>query len=350
MSITGFTLSAATAVTVLLTVACGAEGQAAPVATADSENQATSIPAPTSTPEPPTVLPATSTPAPPAATVTTEGCYDRGYAGRIRDPNDKNIDIYLLVEPPDDPADDARAIAETLCVLGGRFTPNLPVRTMKVNYTLKQLKDWRALLSQIRKPDGIYTSGVHIQENRIGFQILTELGKSRLEDQVMAVGIPLEAVNIEVREQIGLDTPPAKVTSDYGVELSIEYAPELISGEPVQFSVVVRNTTDLTLEFEHGEPPEADIVVLTSDGRQVWRFLWPIQRGVGKSSDISPGQSIRFPIPWSQVDDDGFRVPVGRYLVRGFIRFPYSEERVVGNFVVTENLSTAPEEILIVGQ
>lgn len=178
MTHTRFTFSVATFAVVLLAVACGAEGSSAPSnisGTSSSGNQAASAPTPTTqptpahepptvipatpTPEPPTVVPATPTPAPPAATVTTEGCYDRGYAGIISRVN--GVTTYGLVEPPDDPDDAARAVAETWCVVNGRFTPSGEVRVIKVNYTLKQLKAWYSLLNdQVGQIKGLWSSSV----------------------------------------------------------------------------------------------------------------------------------------------------------------------------------------------
>ncbi|MDA1282764.1 MAG: BsuPI-related putative proteinase inhibitor [Chloroflexi bacterium] len=350
MSITGFTLSVTAAAGILLAVACGVEGQAAPPTTSSSEDHAASVPTPTPqstpTPELPTVLSATSTPAPPAATVTTEGCYDRGYAGRIRDPNDKNIDIYLLVEPPDDPVDDARAIAETLCVLGGKYTPPGEVRVMKANYTLKQLEGWYALLrDQIWQIDGLWYSDMDEGDNRLSYGVLSELGKSRVLALAQEHGIPADAIYAEIPPQIELNNPPA-IPTDSGMKISVEYPPELISGQPAKFSVIVTNSNEQEKEIMYNSASPADIVILDSNGSELWRYMTGVTRMPGGQSLLLPGESITFPVSWSGLSHDGIAVPPGQYLVRGFVKFRF--EGASGS--AGHDLSTAPEEIVLVGQ
>ena len=279
------------------------------------------------------------------ATPTPDGCYDRGYAGLIGDPDDKNVKIFLLVEPPDDPADAARAVAETLCVLGGKYVPTGDVRVIKADYTLRQLNDWYAQLrDQIYQVDGLYTTDVSESINRIHLRVLTERGKQNLEERVKESGVPLEAVVIEVRDQIGLDDPPVQTRANVGIELSMEFDPVALS-DVVEFTIVLTNLSDRTLEIEHGTPPEIDVVVLTPDGRQVWRHQPSIIVGAGGSSEFEPGGEIRFPVQWAQVDDDHFSVPPGTYVVRGFIRFIHDEERDGSTFGSFENLSTSPSQL-----
>lgn len=250
-----------------VTTAAGAESESSPAPTSDSP------PVLTPTPAPPTAIPAAPTLAPPAATVTAEGCYDRGYAGRIRNRNTQDGYIYLLVEPPDDPADDARAIAETLCVLGGKFTPSGGVSTMKVNYTLKQLDSWYRLLNnQVWQVEGVWSNSVDVSENRISYGVPSALGRSRVAEIAMEAGIPADAVFAEIPPQIELNNPPAN-PSESGIEVSVEHAHEVVSGQAVEFSVIVTNSTDRERTITYNSAYPADIVILDPGGNEVWRHM-----------------------------------------------------------------------------
>lgn len=324
-------------------------GEATPIEIAPTSTPVpTPTPTPTPTHDPPTAMPAVSTPVVLAATVTAEGCYDRGCGGRIRDPNDGNVDIYLLVEPPDDPADAARAVAETLCELGGWFTPSGEIRVMKVDYTLKQLKNWYSRLrDHVWEIEGLYPGGISERSNRIRFDVLTELGKSRLEENIFAAEIPLEAVLIDVREQVGPDRPRAN-RSGNGIELSGEFAPEATSGHPVEFTVLLTNTTDEVMKIEHGSDWAADIVVLDTVGRQVWRYQPPVIVDTGGSSEMLPGKTVAFPVRWPGLNDDGLVVPPGLYVVRGFVHFSF-DNSLTGGFCAGRDFSSVPEEIVLIG-
>jgi hypothetical protein len=128
-------------------------------------------------------------------------------------------------------------------------------------------------------------------------------------------------LSIKVRNQISLDSPPVEVFSMPGIELSVELPEAAFLEDPPTFHVVLTNTSERSIEIEIENPPSVDVVILTVDGKQVWRHQPPVGAGTGGSVDIPPGSSSRFPVTWNLTDDDGFTIPAGEYLARGFVRF-----------------------------
>lgn len=347
-------------------VACGSaeisdSGKGAIALTAITLTETTSVAqsAPTtSPPAPTTTLPvpavtedsgtrpsATASPQTPRSTVTPNGCYDRGFGGRITDADDKDVTVYFLVEPPEDPANAARAIAETLCAFGGTFVPPGELRVEKVDYTLRQLQDWYKVMTQHVWPrEGIYTSGVSLSNNRIQYQVTTELAKQKTEEQIVIAGVPLEAVIIEVREQIGLDDPPVHERAEIGAELSISFASRAALGEQFEFTLELTNTSNQIIEIDHGPPGDRDVVILTADGRQIWRHQPPIWLLRGRITFISPGEIVEISVIWDGLDQDGLEIPNGDYLVRGFFNFSHS----LDGKVAREKLNTPPQQLRLV--
>jgi len=291
----------------------------------------------------PTITP---TPTRPAATVTSEGCYDRGYAGRTRDPNDQDIDVYWLVEPPDDPADDARAIAETLCVLGGKYVPPGNIRAGKANYTLKQLDEWYSLLSdelwQVPSLRGGSGSGAN---NTLRFDVVTNLGKSTILRLAEQLGIPSNAVEVRVETQIEFDNPEVN-PADGGMELTVDYPDEIISGRPVTFSATVTNTTDQEHEINYNGAFPADIAILDSENRQVWHYLTGAIIQPGGSTLLKPGESVVFEVVWEGLDLNDIVPPAGDYWVRSFVNFGFENSSDRGRY----QLRTPPQPVRINGK
>lgn len=267
-------------------------------------------------------------------------CMDRGGAWSYRDGYNR---VYLMTNPPEPGVTDAQAIAQQLCMRGGTWVPDGRLIVIKAKYSGQRLKEWRdhpALMV-----DGINSRGIDVKENRVTIGVNTPYAAEQLRKSIEASEVPLDAVFIRVNEQFRLNNPPVIPASETGLGISVSFSPEVVAGEDVVFEVVITNRTDKTIEIEHGHPSEVDIVVLTTDGTQVWRHQVGARWGVGMSTEIQAGGEARFAVMWSpQLDQDGFPLPPGDYLVRGFAD-PLTYENGRG---MRNTMSTAPVPLRIV--
>ncbi|MDA1257482.1 MAG: BsuPI-related putative proteinase inhibitor [Chloroflexi bacterium] len=106
--------------------------------------------------------------------------------------------------------------------------------------------------------------------------------------------------------------------SEPGISLTLEIPDSISIGDPVTFEVVLKNTSDRSIEVEVSSPPTVDVVVLSTGGEQIWRHQPPLNVGTGGSVEIPASAVSTFDVLWNQLDDDGFASPPGPYLVRGF--------------------------------
>lgn len=282
------------------------------------------------------------------ATPSVDGCVDHGYAGKKLDKYDRDVTVYLLTDPPEDPADAKRYVAETICLLGGTWAPPGKVRVEKADYTLAQIQHWYKELQNTIWPSdidyGIYSSSGSGRGNRIWYDVTTERVKTGLEAIIATTSVPREAVIIEVRPHYGLNEPPLNTTANIGIAISIESPAEVNLGEGIPFDIVLTNTSSQSIEVEHGTPSNANIAVFTPDGHQIWQHLPPFRVGGGQSTDIRPGGQRRFLINWSQLDEDFQAVDPGTYLVRGVMSFIHYDD----GRVISEELNTEPVPLKIV--
>jgi hypothetical protein len=312
-------------------------------ATGDTNEPAQTPPTPVPTPTisaPPSPTP---TPSPHAATVTKEGCYDRGYGGRIRDPNNSRVDIYLLVEPPLRTSDYARAISETLCVAGGRYTPPGEVHVIKANYTLKQLNEWHARIrDEVLQVQGLWSTDLDVAKNSLQYGVLSESAKSNILEIAGNAGIPNNAIYVQIPPQIELDTPQPTPSAS-GMMLSLDYPPEVTSGEPVDFEVTVTNLNEIEKIIEYNGAVPADVVILDADGQEVWRLITGGINLPGGGSRLSSGDSVTFTVEWDGLDHDDIALSPGQYAIRGFVRLRFAD------FAGTSStqLTTTPTELQI---
>lgn len=89
-------------------------------------------------------------------------------------------------------------------------------------------------------------------------------------------------------------------------------------GEPVQFTLTVRNPTQNALIFTRPTSQEYDFIVRTSGGAEVWR--WSHDRAflqVIETTTFLPGQARTFTETWEQRDNNGQQVVAGTYAVTG---------------------------------
>ena len=233
-------------------------------------------------------------------------------------------------------------MAQHLCFRGGTWVPDGRFVIRQADYLWADLQKWRQ--HPVTWSDGVYARGTDVTKNRITIRVKTPYAAEQLAKNIEASEVPIEAVIIEVDKQLGPDDPPAVLVSEVGIEISVSFDAEVIPDKDVVFEVVLANTTNEAVEIEHGHPAEVDIVILTPDGKQVWRHQGGIRAGTGGSTKVRPGGQARFPVTWSQLDQDGFGIPTGDYLVRGFANFiTYDSGRVN-----RQDLSTTPLPIQLI--
>jgi len=112
---------------------------------------------------------------------------------------------------------------------------------------------------------------------------------------------------------------PAARLEVQGVELVLSTDKEAYSpGEPVEVELAVRNPRSNPVTFQFADSQRYDFLVLREDGRLVWRWSHDkVFAQVLGTLTLEPGQELRYRARWAQVDQEGRRVPAGRYWVLG---------------------------------
>jgi hypothetical protein len=273
----------------------------------------------------------------PVATVSPEGCYDRGYAGRIRDRTVDNGYFYLLVEAPEDPADWQRAVAETFCVRGGSWTPPGRITIVKVKYTLDQLESWYKLIrGRIWQVAGVYESSIREQDNRIQISVLTKVGKGKILAIAAENGIPQDAIFVETAPSQQADRVPPNLRSESGLELTLKFGEPVKVGTETIFDLVITNHSGVVVDFEYGPSMSPNVVVYDSSGTAIWQSRPPVVTAEGASATLLPAQSRTLTETWNGRDYNEDVVPAGEYQVRAFFDYNYHPE-----------LSTIAERLII---
>lgn len=187
----------------------------------------------------------------------------------------------------------------------------------------------------------IYMSGWDQVAGQLTYGVLTENVRSAIEHRAESIGIPSSMLSVEVRGQFTANYPPVNAHSaDFHIALDLDDLPTLSA--PIRFAVELTNTGTESAEVILGAPP-VDIVVLSSDGRQLWRYQWPIRPLSASPVTILPGQSQTFPVEWDGRNDDGDLVGLGEYLVRGFTDLSVRDESIdLATTAIPFTLITAP--------
>lgn len=113
--------------------------------------------------------------------------------------------------------------------------------------------------------------------------------------------------------------------SSLSVQLKVETPVQL--GESVTMTLKVRNNGIRPVTLTFTNPPEADFVVMTGDGAEIWRWSHGkafIMSGtntlvVPPPVVLPPGGGKEYEVEWDQKDNDGNPVPAGNYLVQGIL-------------------------------
>ena len=186
-------------------------------------------------------------------------------------------------------------------------------------------------------PAGLIGYGADELTGLLIFEVNTTRSKSLVEEQAVYLGIPQSMLSITVRGQVKLNDPPVQTYSEPGIKLTLEIPESVAIGEQATFQIALENTSNRMIDVEISSPPSVDVVVLTIDGKQLWRHEPALLVGTGRALVLDAGGISRFAVPWDLSDDDGFPLPPGQYLVRGFARI---SENGLGRYVPIE-LATA---------
>ncbi len=130
-----------------------------------------------------------------------------------------------------------------------------------------------------------------------------------------------EVDGLQSGQTVVVDFALIKMQADEGdwesLEVTLSVPASVKQGTPVPLQLTVRNIGDQVLTLEFGLP-EADFLVTTEDGREVWRWshgkAFP---AILQQIVLRPGEVRRFREVWRQVDNNGRRVPAGNYQVVG---------------------------------
>ena len=110
--------------------------------------------------------------------------------------------------------------------------------------------------------------------------------------------------------------PPAPL------ELSLDAPAETPVGEPIPFSLVLRNRGMDPIQVElGGEPITFDLLVTREeDGSEVWRRMEGYAtEDILKIVTVPPGDSVVFADVWSSIGNDRQWVAAGRYRLQGVL-------------------------------
>ena len=121
-----------------------------------------------------------------------------GFGGLYRDKEDKTI-VYVYMMDTSNQEDAERAAR---MLLGDR--PISKVITVQADFTMTQIAEWYRLLRPeiLDEIDGVQSSGISEGKNRITVGLVTSDSKDQVEKKLTELGIPREAVIIEVKGPI----------------------------------------------------------------------------------------------------------------------------------------------------
>jgi intracellular proteinase inhibitor BsuPI len=101
------------------------------------------------------------------------------------------------------------------------------------------------------------------------------------------------------------------------LSVSLEGPNSVLSGSPVTFRLLVRNTSEQTVDlYLRGREPTADVVVSSERGDVVWHSLAGlVVPAVLQIRSLTPGDALDVSVVWDQRRANA-PPPPGRYVVR----------------------------------
>lgn len=250
------------------------------------------------------------------------GCRDHGYGGKYL-MRDTSTFVYLIVDMPEGPAAAATAAAETMCAMGSPV-PTTYFEVRKAEYRLSELEDWQHRLDSLRDKIGrrrFLASWIDVMANKVHLEVETERAKQEIEALMDGLGVPADAVALDLRRRFQLDDPPVLATPPDGLELAIRVdRGKESTSTATTLAVVLINRGAATSTVTYNAAHPVDVAVFTDDGREIWKLLKGVLILPGATVVLAPGESVDFEVAWDHTDNDGIRVTAGRFLVRGFMR------------------------------
>ncbi|MHB1416094.1 MAG: BsuPI-related putative proteinase inhibitor [Chloroflexota bacterium] len=155
--------------------------------------------------------------------------------------------------------------------------------------------------------------------------------------RLQATGSPGQDGSIlaEVVTIMGKSASPSPAT---GVKVALQtgrgdYAP----GDPVKFTVTVKNdgSAPAALQFNSGQ--RFDIVVLDAQGNEVWKWSNGMMFTMALGTlELQPGESKSFDATWDQKDGKGAQVGAGHYMAQGWITAQGLNAQGAADFAIGE--------------
>jgi hypothetical protein len=122
---------------------------------------------------------------------------------------DGRLAVYLL-----DPSQLAAARSAIEAVFGAQQVPAAGVRAVRGQYTVSQLKRWAERATELLEVPGVTAVDLDEAKNRVAIGLEDNSRTPTVEQGIVSLGIPREAVVIEVTGQIRpLDRPRPKSRS-----------------------------------------------------------------------------------------------------------------------------------------
>lgn len=222
-----------------------------------------------------------------------------------------------------------------------------PLRTLKVvksQYNASEVYGmYRAAQDAVYSNARAYMSDYDEVSNRIVFGVASEYAAHKGREALSKQGIPQEIVYFQVPEKFRPNVPPTAEDSYIGIDISLDFPPDQKTGTPMFIEVVLINSTDKDVSFEHGTPFYEDVVIFDMNGDEVWRKLFGVLQGTGGSTTLRPGEKMRLHTYWELIDQDEFALPPGKYLARAITHILYTEH----GFIRVVDFATRPYEFSI---
>jgi hypothetical protein len=128
-----------------------------------------------------------------------------GFGGMFTD-EDGRLVIYLLDTST---ADKAKAAIEV--VFGASLVPAKGIRALQGQYTVTQLKRWLERATRLMEHPGVHVVALDEASNRIAIGIYAESRREAVNRRLRALGIPQQAVVVQIRDAIA-PVAPARTT------------------------------------------------------------------------------------------------------------------------------------------
>lgn len=195
----------------------------------------------------------------------------------------------------------------------------------------------------------IHSAWQDTRHNRISFEVESPEDVHKSYAALAEAGLPREAVVFSVAPKRSLNSLPVQQVASNGVAISVEFSPTMQQGMAYPFRILLTNTTDQLVEFEHNGFEWlflGNIWMYTTDGQYVWDWMGGGgMLPVGGSTRLAPGESRILGKWWTVADRDGFAVPPGRYLVRAEVDINLP----AGDRMQSVTLATPPLELIVAG-